>query len=154
MQIDLSTVLAMFSTLASLAFGAWLATAKYALSQREAEINRRMNLLDLEVKAIDTRLHTEEKATIRQDGDLLRVVDTHKNVAEDVQEIKRTMITKAEWVHFERMIAQQLGQMAQPPGSPPRPAYTPRMTPGSYQLQNPISASPPPPPLKRDKDRR
>jgi hypothetical protein len=154
MQIDLSTVLAMISTIASLAFGAWLTTAKYALSQREAEINRRMNLLDADVKGIDARLHTEEKATIRQDGDLQRAIDTHKNVAEDVLEIKRTMITKAEWVHFERAIAQQISLMGRSSGGIPRPEYTPRATPGSYQLQNPISASPPPPPLKRDKDRR
>lgn len=152
MQVDLSTVLAILSTVLTIGFGAWLATARYALSQRDAEINRRIEGVVADAKAIDQRLHVEEKATIRQDGDLLRVKDTHSNLAEDLQEIKRTMVTKAEWNGLERMLDNRFSELlrASATRGEQRQPYQPRLTPGGYHISNP-SASPPPPGPRKDK---
>lgn len=78
MQVDLSTILAALSTAMSLAFGAWFATARYALNQREREIDRRLEECQKTSQEIDVRLHLEEKSTIRQDGELRLVQQTHE----------------------------------------------------------------------------
>jgi chromosome segregation ATPase len=111
MQIDLSTALALFSTLASLAFGAWFATAKYAFTQRENEIDRRLEDSMRAMATIDQRLNVEEKSTIRQDGELQRVKDASSHIESDIEEIKRTMVTKAEMQSIERLLNQMLAEM-------------------------------------------
>jgi len=108
MQVDLTTVLSVLSTIASLGFAAWLTTARYAWSNREKDIDRRIEDVRSLAAAVDTRLHTEEKATIRQDGEISLVKQTHGNIDDDVQEIKRTMVTKVELQHLIRTTDQIL----------------------------------------------
>lgn len=91
MQVDVSTALGFLATVISVAVGAWFAIARYALSQREREIDRRLDDCRDELRKLNDRLHTEEKATIRQDGDVNRVRDSHGTLAADIEEIKRTM---------------------------------------------------------------
>jgi septal ring factor EnvC (AmiA/AmiB activator) len=91
MQVDLSTVLGAFASVISVAVATWFAMARYAIAQREREIDRRLDDCRDESKKLNERLHTEEKATIRQDGDVNRVRDSHGTLAADIEEIKRTM---------------------------------------------------------------
>lgn len=111
MQVDVSTVIALVSAICSFALGAWLFVARIAISNREKEIDRRHDELRKRQEEMDLRLHTEEKSTIRQDGDLRLVQNTHDNLANDLQEIKRTMATKAELQHINRTTEQILARI-------------------------------------------
>lgn len=111
MQIDISTALGFLATVISVTVGAWFATARYAVAQREREIDRRLDDCRDESKKLNERLHTEEKATIRQDGDVNRVRDSHGTLVSDIEEIKRTMVTKVEWIAMERTLNQILTEM-------------------------------------------
>jgi hypothetical protein len=111
MQIDISTALGFLATVISVAVGAWFATARYAISQREREIDRRLDDCRDELRKLNERLHTEEKATIRQDGDVARVRDSHGTLLCDIEEIKKSMVTKSEFLVLERTLTQILTEM-------------------------------------------
>lgn len=137
MQIDLTVVISVVSSILSLGFGAWLATARIAYANREKEIDRRFE----KVEEIDKRLHMEEKATIRQDGDLHLVQNNHDNFTGDLHEIKRNMATKSEVAQVSRTTEQILarldgrrfspmgGTYAQGPSESPSPKPIPRREP-------------------------
>lgn len=111
MQVDVSTVLGFLATVISVAVGAWFAIARYAIAQREREIDRRLDDCRNESRQLNDRLHTEEKATIRQDGDVSRVRDSHGTLVSDIEEIKRTMVTKVEFLSVERAMNQILTEV-------------------------------------------
>lgn len=87
MTIELSTVLSAFATIMTGVLGLLFSIL------RDNQKNERQK-----VESIDHRLNTEEKATIRQDGEILRMRDSHDGMAEDVRDIKQNMLTRAEWL--------------------------------------------------------
>lgn len=115
MQIDLASVIATVSGIVSVAFALYVALAKYAVAQREKEIDRRLEHCAEEQKHLADRIGNEEKATIRQDGALNLVKQTHDDVLHDIEEIKRLMVTKAEWeprmTNIERTMNQILSEL-------------------------------------------
>lgn len=111
MQVDITTVIGIISTICSLGLGAWLAVAKVALTNREKDIDRRLDDLRGDLRGIDTRLHAEEKSTIRQDGEIRLVQSTHDNLTSDMHEIRRTMVTKAEFAQLGRTTEQILARL-------------------------------------------
>lgn len=104
MQVDLGTVLSVASVVMSAILGAWVALARVAITNREKEIDRRIDEGRTKADNIDNRLHTEEKATIRQDGEILLVKQSNSDVKTDIDEIKRTMVTKDGFDRLERHI--------------------------------------------------
>jgi DNA repair exonuclease SbcCD ATPase subunit len=111
MQVDLSTVLGLAASAASIIVGAWLAIIRYAIAQREREIERRLDDCRDETRKLSDRLHAEEKATIRQDGDVKLVRGAHENLAADIEEIKRTMATKTDTSNLDRHIQEILTEL-------------------------------------------
>jgi len=107
----MSTVLGFLATVISVAVGAWFAVARYAIAQREREIDRRLDDCRAECRVLNDRLHTEEKATIRQDGDVNRVRDSHGTLVNDIDEIKKSMVTKTEFWALEKALNQILNEM-------------------------------------------
>ena len=102
MRVDLTAVLSLFSGLFTVALGLYLAMARYAIANREREIDRRIDdiraladaklgALEREVHTLQERLHNEEKATIRQDGDVNLVRQGHNDIKSDMDEVKRTL---------------------------------------------------------------
>jgi len=67
----------------------------YIVGRRDKEIiNRQDEKLKEhghEVRALSDRLHTEEKATIRQDGEIKLVHQSHHDVKADIDEVKQTL---------------------------------------------------------------
>jgi predicted AAA+ superfamily ATPase len=142
MQVELSTVLSIFATFLSISMGVIVAVARIAIGNREKEIDRRSDEQGKKLEAIDSRLHIEEKSTIRQDGVIDRLKDTHTNLASDVEEIKHNMFTKGEGVQLEKNIERILQSLER------RPGYAGG---GSSQYSQVRSESPPSPPPRKDK---
>lgn len=138
MQVDLTTVLSVFSAFMSAAVAVVVAIARVAFNNREREIDRRLDDCARTSQGIDTRLHAEEKATIRQDGEMALSRQNHSSLAEDIHEIKRLMVTKAEWQSLERHL-QQMGDR--------RPPY-PGGGSGGYSRTDPTSPPASPAPKK------
>ena len=147
--------------------------AKTLLSRTEKEMERRlersekdnaeirgdMKLLvaehSKEMKAHHDRLHAEELATVKQDGEIARLQDKHDVFVDDIHEIKRSMATKAEILSLEKSI---MGRFDDLLGKPARPAFQQRLTPGGYTgigrgAQTEETTSPPPRDRDRDRDR-
>lgn len=124
MQIDVSTALGFLATVISVAVGAWFATARYAIAQREREIDRRLDDCRNECRQLNDRLHIEEKATIRQDGDVMRVRDSHGAMVADIYEIKQTLVTKNEVVTLEKAITQINNEISRARGGGGGGAYS------------------------------
>lgn len=115
MQVDLTTVLAAGSGLLSTLFGAYVGLLKYTVAQRERELDRQLEQLMAESSKLKDRVSEEEKSTIRQDGEIKLVQQTHNDVKADIDEVKRTMVTKAEWeprmTNMERTLNQVLTEL-------------------------------------------
>lgn len=124
MQVDVSTALGFFASVISVAVAAWFGVARYAIAQREREIDRRLDDCRNECRQLNDRLHTEEKATIRQDGDVARVRDSHGTMVSDIEEIKRTMVSKSEVVALEKAINQVHNDLARSRGGSGAGAYS------------------------------
>ena len=137
MQVDLATVVAAFATTLSIASMIIVTLGKIAIANRDKEIDRRIEDTAKKAESIDLRLHTEEKATIRQDGEIKLVAQNHQGLAEDIDEIKRNMVTKSEWNQLEKMMervtsaverrtlaahpsSSQYASFGSPPTSPPK----------------------------------
>ena len=108
MQVDVSTVMSIFSGIVSVAFALYLAIAKYAIGQREKEIDRRLDEHQgvhtravaecaAETRKLADRLTGVEKEAIHQEGLIKLVQANHDGLLSDIEEIKRTMCTKSEF---------------------------------------------------------
>lgn len=124
MQVDISLVLAGLSAVFSGGLAVVVTLARITIQNRETEIDRRIGEIRTKSDDINARLHTEEKATIRQDGDLRLVQTTHTNLTNDVQEIKQTMATKEEVRHIGRTMDKVLERLDDRRDGPQR-RYTP-----------------------------
>lgn len=125
MQIELSAVLGFFGVVLSVTSMIVLALGRIAVANREKELDRRIDEVTKDHKATDTRLHAEEKATIRQDGEIKLVQQVHRNLARDIEDIKTYMVTKAEFNQLEKGIERLTNTVE---GRPPRPNFTPSPT--------------------------
>lgn len=134
-QISIPAAISFGSTLLTLFLGLYVALAKYALSQRDREIDRRLDeqhtqQLAAELKCNDValRLMAEEKATIRQDGDMNLLKQTHSQVSDDLADLKATIVTKQEFQAWAVGVERLLNDIrAQNSG---RTTYSPKPTPG------------------------
>lgn len=115
MQVELSTVVAFVTGLLSTGLGIYVALLRYTVGQREKEIDRRLTHCDVENAKLVETVHALEKTTIKQQGDINLVQRTHDDVKGDVEEVKRTMITKAEFepriTNLERTANQILSEL-------------------------------------------
>jgi hypothetical protein len=114
-HVDSSVVIALFSGVLAVLSGVISMLARAMLNGMLARI-----------EAIDARLHVEEKATIRQDGDLRLMDQSSKTIMRDVAEIRANMITRRDWDH----VASSLSELRHPSGSrrynlPAATAYPP-----------------------------
>ncbi len=116
MQVDISTVVAAIATILSIASMIIVSLGKIAVSNRERDIDRRLEDLVKKAEGIDQRLHGEEKATIRQDGEIRMVRQHHEGVTDDINEIKRNMVTKVEWVQLEKVMERLTAATERRPG--------------------------------------
>ncbi len=116
MQVDLGTVVAAIATILSIASMIIVTLGKITVANREKDIDRRIEDTSKKTDAIDLRLHGEEKATIRQDGEIRMVRQHHEGVTDDINEIKRNMITKVEWVQLEKVIDRLTSAVERRPG--------------------------------------
>jgi hypothetical protein len=101
MQIE-PGVLSIIVSILTLVIGALM---KAALSNRERELDRRIDTMGARMDLVDTRLHAEEKATIRQDGKIEKVEEADLRFQSDVAEIKATMARKVDVEKMESHIA-------------------------------------------------
>jgi hypothetical protein len=106
-QVELSTVLGFFGSLMGIVSLVIVTLARIAITAREKEIDRRIDDLTRKHDTMDLRLHTEEKATIRQDGDLKVVLNKHDGLQETLDDIKRQL---------ERLVERFLSGEQQRPG--------------------------------------
>lgn len=134
-QISIPAAISFGSTLLTLFLGLYVALAKYALGQRDREIDRRLDeqhshFQSAESKWSDVanRLSVEEKATIRQDGEMNLLKQTHSQVSEDLADLKATIVTKQEFQAWALGVERLLNDIrAQSSG---RTTYSPKVTPG------------------------
>src|SRR5262245_33056397 len=97
-----------------------------------ANFDRRLDDLVRKTDGISDRLHVEEKATIRQDGQITLVQTTHVSLEKDLQEIKDNMATKSEVSSLEKTIERRFDELQEANREVRRapPVYAPRPTPG------------------------
>ncbi len=134
-QISIPVAVSFGSTILTIFLGLYVTLAKYALSQRDREIDRRLDeqhtqQLAAEMKCNDValRLMVEEKATIRQDGDMNLLKQTHSQVSDDLADLKATIVTKQEFQAWAVGVERLLNDIrAQNSG---RTTYSPKPTPG------------------------
>jgi hypothetical protein len=100
MQIDLG-MLSIIVSILTLVIGGLV---RVALGNRENEIDRRLNEVGAKVDTLDLRLHSEEKATIRQDGKIEKVEEADLRFRDDMTEIKATMARKSDVEAVEKNI--------------------------------------------------
>jgi hypothetical protein len=108
MQVDLSSAVSVVSGLVTVGAGAYVALLRYAIGQKEHEIERRLGDLrnDLEAHEKDSaskhaalggRITDEEKSTIRQDGVLNLSKQVHEGLTSELDELKRNLVLRPEW---------------------------------------------------------
>jgi hypothetical protein len=113
---------ALLSGVLTIIFGILLFTLKYAIAQRDQEVNRRLgeresqsNEHSNDVKAVLERLRLEELKTVKMEGDLKLTNQAHDGLNNDIDDIKKTMITRQEFelrmTAIERMLQQILSQL-------------------------------------------
>lgn len=141
MQIELATILGFVSAVLSVAVGAWVALARITIANREKEIDRRLDDCRAESRAMNERLHVEEKATIQQNGEIARLRDMAGNVRDDVGEVRKHMVTKRDWDHLEGALEKLSSQTGGHPRYPSPAASTYRVT--NPRQQQEESNSPP-----------
>lgn len=129
-------------------FGILLFTLKYAIAQRDKEVDRRLDQRESQsndhsndLKAALERLRLEELKTVKMEGELKLTNQAHDGLNNDIEDIKKTMITsqvfEPRMTAIERMLQQILSQL-QP---------STRYSQGRYPAQTPD-------PSHGDKDRR
>jgi len=114
-QIEATAVFGAAGSLLAFGVTIYIAIFRYALSQKEREIDRRFEDVVRRAESTTDRLNDEEKATIRQDGQINLVQNNHDALTRDLEEIKRNMITKAEFeprmTNLERTLNQILAEL-------------------------------------------
>jgi hypothetical protein len=142
MQID-ATVLSMVVSALSVVI---VGLARFGLVAKEKDIDRRIDNVVGDVKMIDVRLHTEEKATIRQDGNIRLVEEADTRIREDLDEIKLMMARKEDIRAIERSVETMSANLMREINnlrSPPRA--------GQYGYQMPSGQMHSPEPKKSDR---
>jgi hypothetical protein len=115
MQVDLTLVLSFLGVVFGAIASAFVALGRLAFQQHKAaqdlqvvELRRvheaELRELKARIETIDARLHTEEKSTIRQDGEIALVKQSHLGLDSDLEEIKRNMATKNDVSQLERTL--------------------------------------------------
>jgi len=92
--VPLSLVVAIGSTILTALFGALFMVSRYAYAGDKREAERRIVLLEQARDALREQLHADELATSKLQGDVNLVKNNHDQLAADVEEIKRTMVTR------------------------------------------------------------
>jgi hypothetical protein len=98
MQVDLSIVFSLVSSVVAAGFGLYVRT----MGAREKEHEKRVDELRdnmgknfaecmRQIRELHDRIDREEKATIRQDGAIELVKQSHSNLADDMSEVKRML---------------------------------------------------------------
>lgn len=87
MQVDLSAVVGIFATTVSIATLLIVSIARITIANREKEIDLKLGEMHKKLEAIDARVHIEEKATIRQDGEMKAALATSTRLEGDVEKI-------------------------------------------------------------------
>ncbi len=141
MQVDLSAVVGFLGAIMGVVSLIIVTLGRIAITGREKELDRRIDAVTAESKAIDARLHTEEKATIRQDGEIKLVEQNHGTLLKDIEEIKREMATKTDINHMMQSI-DNLGRRGPPYAANPSSST-------AYRI--PSTGSPPPTRPKDDR---
>ena len=126
MQIEVTTVLGFLGSAVGTAVSIYMAILRYAIGQEKAAIERRFISLEKEVntqsirctldmKKLEDRMNDDEKTTIRLTGSLNLIENNHTALNNDIEEIKQSMITKAEFeprmTNLERTLNQILSEL-------------------------------------------
>jgi predicted RNase H-like nuclease (RuvC/YqgF family) len=126
MQVDLTAVLGVAGSVISLVASVYIAILRYALAAKEQAFERRFTEIEKDAAAQTTscasdlkkqgdRLAEVEKAAVRVEGRLDLVQNNHDALTRDLEEIKRNMITKAEFeprmTNLERTLNQILAEL-------------------------------------------
>ena len=126
MQIELSAILGVAGSVAGVVVSMYIAILRHALAQKERETERRFADLEKALEAQTTlcvagaRLHVDrlaeaEKLAIRQGGQIDLAENNHATLMRDLDEIKRSNITKAEFeprmTNLERTLNQILAEI-------------------------------------------
>lgn len=126
MQVELRDVVSAAAGVLSVLMGAYVMLLRYAISQREKELDNRIAAIAKEqertqkecgdeMKNLVARLAEEEKATIRQKGEMDLVRAQHEAQIGDIEEIKRTMLTRTEFeprmTSIEKTLREILAEM-------------------------------------------
>jgi hypothetical protein len=117
-----STILAGASTLFTLLLGLATYALKYAIDQRDKEVDRRLKDRedlskehDSDLKVVSERLRQEEMKSIRLEGDLKLQSQAHNGLTDDMDSIKNNMVSRQEWesrmASVERTLQQILAQI-------------------------------------------
>jgi len=126
MQVDLTAVLGVAGSVISLVASVYIAILRYALAAKEQAFERRFSEIEKDavtqttscasdLKKQGDRLAEVEKAAVRVEGRLDLVQNNHDALTRDLEEIKRNMITKAEFeprmTNLERTLNQILAEL-------------------------------------------
>jgi hypothetical protein len=69
----------------------------YIVGRRDKDIidrqDAKLKECAVEIRDLSDRLHVEEKSTIRQDGEIKLVHQSHSDVRKDIDEVKQTLQT-------------------------------------------------------------
>jgi hypothetical protein len=68
-----------------------------AVKDLRDEHKAKLDALDKKTDGIDSRLHEDEKATIRIDGDLKLARNESQGLIDDIHDLKKGMVTKVEF---------------------------------------------------------
>lgn len=85
--------------------------AKTEIDRRFDKVERNEEVCVKEIRAVADRLNAEEKATIRQDGEIRLVQQNHHALISDLDEIKSHMVTKVEWIATDKRLDQIANQL-------------------------------------------
>lgn len=66
-----------------------------------------------QAQALNNRLHEEEKATIRQDGEIKLLQQTRDNLTKAIEELRTQQVPRAEWERQNAHLEKQLVSIAE-----------------------------------------
>lgn len=111
MQVELSVVLGLASSVAAALVGAYVAIARLALKAHSAEVDRRIaaaqdaaTTATATCERLQRELADERIRATRLEGDLALVRQGNAGIAADVHEIKGSMLRREEWHTVEPML--------------------------------------------------
>lgn len=113
--VELSTVISFAASFLTLAMTAYVAIAKYAVAQREAALDRRIDEIEESITKVGNaaasevkdasklakeyaeRLHMTELSVVKLQGELAMARSTAESLDSDFEEIKLKMVARSEW---------------------------------------------------------